>query len=111
MRRRMTRLIAGILSAAASGRLPPWSPTRWVLPERHCLPPCNAPADPLCERERCVSKGPTTMATRKLPLLPGGGIGPEVMAEVKRLIDYMNRNGLGRFEVEEALVSGASYDT
>src|SRR6266536_1824839 len=48
------------------------------------------------------------MAT--LLLLPGDGIGPEVMAEVKRLIAFMNENGLGRFETEEALVGGSCYD-
>ena len=33
------------------------------------------------------------MATHKLLLLPGDGIGPEVMAEVKRLIDWLNAQG------------------
>jgi len=50
------------------------------------------------------------MATHKLLLLPGDGIGPEVMAEVKRLIEFMNAHGLGRFETEEALVGGSCYD-
>ena len=50
------------------------------------------------------------MATHKLLLLPGDGIGPEVMAEVKRLIAWMNANGMGRFETEEGLVGGASLD-
>jgi 3-isopropylmalate dehydrogenase len=50
------------------------------------------------------------MATHKLLLLPGDGIGPEVMAEVKRLIGWMNANGMGRFETEESLVGGAAYD-
>jgi 3-isopropylmalate dehydrogenase len=50
------------------------------------------------------------MASHKLLLLPGDGIGQEVMAEVKRLIDWMNARGLGRFETEEALVGGAAYD-
>ena len=50
------------------------------------------------------------MATHKLLLLPGDGIGPEVMAEVKRLIGFMNAHGLGRFEIEEALVGGSCYD-
>ncbi|MBI5111361.1 3-isopropylmalate dehydrogenase [Rhodoplanes serenus] len=50
------------------------------------------------------------MATHKLLLLPGDGIGPEVMAEVKRLIAWMNQNGLGSFETEEGLVGGAAYD-
>src|SRR6266513_524094 len=50
------------------------------------------------------------MATHKLLLLPGDGIGPEVMAEVKRLIDWLNSQGLAHFETEQALVGGAAYD-
>src|SRR6201999_85271 len=50
------------------------------------------------------------MATHKLLLLPGDGIGPEVMAEVKRLIDWMNAQGIARFETEQGLVGGAAYD-
>jgi 3-isopropylmalate dehydrogenase len=50
------------------------------------------------------------MATHKLLLLPGDGIGPEVMAEVKRLIAWMNANGMCRFEFEESLVGGAAFD-
>ena len=37
------------------------------------------------------------MATHKLLLLPGDGIGPEVMAEVKRLIDWLNAQGIASF--------------
>ncbi|MCC6891047.1 MAG: 3-isopropylmalate dehydrogenase [Hyphomicrobiales bacterium] len=50
------------------------------------------------------------MATHQLLLLAGDGIGPEVMAEVKRLIAWMNAHGLGRFEYEEGLVGGSAYD-
>ena len=50
------------------------------------------------------------MATHHLLLLPGDGIGPEVMAEVKKLIAWMNRRGLARFESEEGLVGGACYE-
>ena len=50
------------------------------------------------------------MATHKLLLLPGDGIGPEVMAEVKRLIAWMNQHGMGTFETEEGLVGGCAYD-
>src|SRR5262245_11649483 len=46
----------------------------------------------------------------KLLLLPGDGIGPEVMAEVERVIAFMNDNRLGRFETEHALVGGCCYD-
>jgi 3-isopropylmalate dehydrogenase len=50
------------------------------------------------------------MATQKLLLLPGDGIGVEVMAEVKKLIAWMNAHGLGQYETDEGLVGGAAYD-
>ncbi len=50
------------------------------------------------------------MATHKLLLLPGDGIGPEVMAEVKRLIDWINTQGIAHFATEQGLVGGAAYD-
>ena len=50
------------------------------------------------------------MATYKLLLLPGDGIGPEVMEEVKKLIAWMNAHGMGSFATEEALVGGSCYD-
>jgi 3-isopropylmalate dehydrogenase len=50
------------------------------------------------------------MATQKLLLLPGDGIGPEVMAEVKRLVDWINAQGIADFATEQGLVGGAAYD-
>jgi 3-isopropylmalate dehydrogenase len=50
------------------------------------------------------------MTTHKLLLLPGDGIGPEVMAEVEKLIAWMNARKLVAFEIEEDLVGGACYD-
>ena len=50
------------------------------------------------------------MPTHKLLLLPGDGIGPEVMAEVKRLIDWLNAEGIATFETEQGLVGGSAYD-
>jgi 3-isopropylmalate dehydrogenase len=50
------------------------------------------------------------MPTHNLLLLAGDGIGPEVMAEVKRLIAWMNAHGMGTFETEEGLVGGSCYD-
>ena len=50
------------------------------------------------------------MTTRKLFLLPGDGIGPEAMAEVGKLIDWMNAELGTGFEVEQGLVGGAAYD-
>jgi 3-isopropylmalate dehydrogenase len=50
------------------------------------------------------------MTIHKLLLLAGDGIGPEVMAEVKRLTDWLDAQGLAKFEIEQDLVGGASYD-
>ena len=50
------------------------------------------------------------MPTHKLLLLAGDGIGPEVMAEVKKLIAWMNAHKMGTFETEEGLVGGCCYD-
>ena len=50
------------------------------------------------------------MATYKLLLLAGDGIGPEVMAEVKRLLGFLGKAGIATFETEEGLVGGCCYD-
>jgi 3-isopropylmalate dehydrogenase len=43
-------------------------------------------------------------------LLPGDGIGPEIMREARRVLDWFaKRQGIG-FETEEDLVGGAAYD-
>ncbi|MBS7541119.1 3-isopropylmalate dehydrogenase [Ancylobacter lacus] len=51
------------------------------------------------------------MATHKLLLLPGDGIGTEVMAEVKRILAWLEKAGVASFAVEEDLVGGAAYDS
>ena len=43
------------------------------------------------------------MANRKLFLLPGDGIGPEAMAEVRKLIEFMNAEESAGFETDEGL--------
>ena len=50
------------------------------------------------------------MTVRSLFLLPGDGIGPEAMTEVRKLIDYMNSEKNAGFTVEEGLVGGSAYD-
>ena len=45
-----------------------------------------------------------------LLILPGDGIGPEVMTEVRKVIDWFDANTDMDFQVEEGLVGGASYD-
>ena len=47
---------------------------------------------------------------RKLLLLPGDGIGPEVVREARKIIEWFNINKSLDFKIEEDLVGGASYD-
>jgi 3-isopropylmalate dehydrogenase len=50
------------------------------------------------------------MSKPTLLILPGDGIGPEVMTEVRRVIDWFgDKRGL-EFDVSEDLVGGAAYD-
>ena len=50
------------------------------------------------------------MPNPSLLILPGDGIGPEVMAEVRRIIDWFGaKRGLA-FDVSEDLVGGCAYD-
>ncbi len=50
------------------------------------------------------------MAVYKLLILPGDGIGPEVMAEVEKITSFLSYEGLVKFEVERGLVGGSAYD-
>lgn len=50
------------------------------------------------------------MTARNLLLLPGDGIGPEAMAEVRKIIAYMNAELGAGFETDEGLVGGSAYD-
>ena len=50
------------------------------------------------------------MANRKLFLLPGDGIGPEAMAEVRSILYWMNTHESAGFELDEGLVGGSAYD-
>ena len=47
---------------------------------------------------------------RKILLLPGDGIGPEVMAEVEKIIKWFNSKKSLDFEIDKDLVGGAAYD-
>ncbi|MFN2337674.1 MAG: 3-isopropylmalate dehydrogenase [Gammaproteobacteria bacterium] len=47
--------------------------------------------------------------TKKVLVLPGDGIGPEIVAEAVKVIEALNREGLG-VELEQGLVGGAAYD-
>lgn len=49
--------------------------------------------------------------TNTLLILPGDGIGPEVMAEVRKVIDWFGAKRGIAFDVSEDLVGGSAYDT
>lgn len=49
-------------------------------------------------------------SNRKLLMLPGDGIGPEVMSVVRKVIDWMDHRRAVSFDVTEDLVGGASID-
>src|SRR5690242_10537817 len=51
-----------------------------------------------------------TRSNRKILVLPGDGIGPEIMGEVMRVIELFDRRNIARFDVSEGLVGGAAYD-
>ena len=49
-------------------------------------------------------------SNKKLLILPGDGIGPEVMREVRRVIDWLDRRRAVSFDMEERLVGGAAIE-
>ena len=50
------------------------------------------------------------MRSRKILLLPGDGVGPEVVGEVKKIINWLNLKKSLDFKVEQELIGGASID-
>ncbi len=50
------------------------------------------------------------MSTKKLFLLPGDGIGPEVMAEVEKVLGWLESAGIATFDLTRGLVGGCAYD-
>ena len=49
-------------------------------------------------------------ANRKILSLPGDGIGPEVMRQVNRVVDWFDKKRIASFDVTEDLVGGAAFD-
>ena len=47
---------------------------------------------------------------RKFLLLPGDGVGPEVVGETKKILEWFNKNKSLDFKIEEELIGGASID-
>ncbi len=49
-------------------------------------------------------------SNKKLLMLPGDGIGPEVIGEVRRLMEWFDKRRAIGFEVSEGLVGGCAYE-
>src|SRR5436305_5419984 len=49
-------------------------------------------------------------SNRKILVLPGDGIGPEIMREVMRVIEFFDKRHIASFDVEQGLVGGSAYD-
>ena len=47
---------------------------------------------------------------RKILLLPGDGVGPEVVNEVKKVIQWLNSKKSLDFKIDEDLIGGASIE-
>ena len=52
----------------------------------------------------------TKAQNRKFLLLPGDGVGPEVVGETKKILEWFNKNKSLDFKIEEELIGGASID-
>lgn len=50
------------------------------------------------------------MTTKKILLIEGDGIGPEVVAQAKKIIDFLSSNSDITFETHNALLGGIAYD-
>lgn len=51
------------------------------------------------------------IANKSLLLMPGDGIGPEVMTQARRVLDWLQESKRASFKIEEELVGGISIDT
>ena len=49
-------------------------------------------------------------SNRKVLVLPGDGIGPEIMREVLRVVEFFDRRRIASFDIAEDMVGGAAYD-
>lgn len=50
------------------------------------------------------------MSTKQILLLPGDGIGPEVVAQARRVLEWAGTASGTQFTFDEALLGGAAYD-
>lgn len=48
--------------------------------------------------------------TKKILLIDGDGIGPEVVGQAKKILEFFSKNTDKKFETEDALLGGIAYD-
>ena len=48
--------------------------------------------------------------TRKIAVLPGDGIGPEIVAEAVKVVDFLRTESGLALELEHALIGGGAYE-
>ncbi len=53
---------------------------------------------------------PESHSNRKILVLPGDGIGPEIMAQVMRVVEFFDKKRVASFDISEGLVGGSAYD-
>src|SRR5579863_5715874 len=51
-----------------------------------------------------------TRSNRNVLVLPGDGIGPEIMGQVMRVVEFFDTHRLASFDVAQGLVGGSAYD-
>src|SRR5208282_2935721 len=52
----------------------------------------------------------TRASNRKVLVLAGDGIGPEIMRQALRVIEFFDRRHIASFDISEGLVGGAAYE-
>ena len=92
----------------------PWRRSRRSTTSRRSRRKRSPGCTPRPEHDRRSARPETrskTMASnRNLLVLPGDGIGPEVMNEVRKIIAWMGKKRAVGFDIKEDLVGGAALD-
>jgi len=57
-----------------------------------------------------VTVAESRASNRKILVLPGDGIGPEIMREVLRVVEFFDRRRIASFDISEDAVGGAAYE-
>ena len=50
------------------------------------------------------------ISNKKIMILPGDGVGPEVVDETKKILEWFAKHKSLNFDIQQGLVGGASFD-